>query len=79
MSGEPVVKRLDARPLRAAGIHPVEQVVAELASLAPGQAYELITPHLPGHVLERIAALGVESRTVEIGPEEFLTTFTRKG
>lgn len=78
MSGR-LVKRLDARPLKAAGIHPVEQVMTELAALAPGERYELVTPHLPGPVLERAAALGVRATTVETWPEEFVTTFERVG
>ncbi len=78
MSGPRVVKRLDARPLKAAGVHPVEQVLQDLAKLAPGEAYELVTPHVPGPVLERAAALGVKGRTAELGPEEFVTTFTRE-
>lgn len=72
-----VVKRLDARPLKAAGIHPVEQVLRELATLSPGEAYELVTPHLPAPIIERAAGLGVTGATVETGPEEFVTTFTR--
>jgi uncharacterized protein (DUF2249 family) len=79
VSGPRVVKRLDARPLRAAGIHPVEQVLQEVARLGPGEAYELVTPHVPGPILERAAALGVEGTTVQAGPEEFVTTFTREG
>ncbi len=77
MSGPRVVKRLDARPLKAAGIHPVEQVLQDLAGLGPGEAYELVTPHVPGPILERAAALGVRGTTAENGPEEFVTTFTR--
>ncbi len=76
-SGHRLAKRLDVRPLKAAGIHPVEQVVRELAALAPGDAYELVTPHVPTPVLERAAALGLTSETVEVGPGEFVTTFTR--
>lgn len=78
-TGPRVVRRLDARPLQAAGIHPVEQVLLELAGLGAGQAYELVTPHVPGPVIERAAALGVDATTVETGPEEFVTTFTRGG
>lgn len=77
--GGRLVKRLDARPLRAAGIHPVEQVLQDLTALAPGDRYELVTPHLPEKVLERAAALGVTGATVETGPGEFVTTFTRPG
>ncbi len=79
MSGPRVVKRLDARPLKAAGIHPVEQVLQDLSGLGPGEAYELVTPHVPGHLLERTGALGVTASTRQTGPDEFLTTFTRAG
>ncbi len=77
MTAPRVVRRLDARPLKAQGIHPVEEVLRELSALRPGEAYELVTPHLPGPVLERAAALGVLGASVETGPEEFVTTFTR--
>jgi uncharacterized protein (DUF2249 family) len=72
-----VVKRLDARPLKAAGVHPLEQVLRELAALGPGESYELVTPHVPEHVLQRVDALGVRGQTAQVGPEEFVTTFTR--
>ena len=42
------MKRLDARPLRAQGIHPVEEVLRDLAALAPGDAYELVTTFTRG-------------------------------
>lgn len=72
-----VVKRLDARPLRARGIHPVDEVLRDLAALGPGEAYELVTPHVPGPILEKAAAIGVRGSTAEVAPEEFVTTFTR--
>ncbi len=78
MSGR-LVKRLDARPLRAAGIHPVDQVLRDLAALAPGERYELVTPHVPGKILELAAPLAVRASTVETGPEEFVTTFEMLG
>ncbi|HET8725617.1 MAG TPA: DUF2249 domain-containing protein [Anaeromyxobacteraceae bacterium] len=71
------MKRLDARPLRAQGIHPVDEVMRELAALGPGDAYELVTPHVPGPILERAAAIGVKGTTAQVGPDEFVTTFTR--
>ena len=79
MSRSHVVKRLDARPLKAAGVHPVEQVLQDLARLGPEEAYELVTPHVPGPIIERAGAMGVKGTTVQSGPEEFVTTFTRGG
>ena len=78
MSGPRVVKRLDARALKAAGIHPLETVLRDLAALAPGEAYELVTPHAPGHVLEAVGGLGLRWTSVELGPGELLTTFTKQ-
>jgi len=72
-----LVKRLDARVLKAAGVHPLEPVLRDLAALGPDEAYELVTPHAPGHVLERAGALGVRWTSVETGPDEVVTTFTR--
>ncbi|MCM2332974.1 MAG: DUF2249 domain-containing protein [Anaeromyxobacteraceae bacterium] len=77
MSGPRVVKRLDARVLKALGVHPLETVLRDLAGLAPGEAYELVTPHAPTHVLEAIGALGLAHGSVEVGPSEVLTTFTK--
>jgi uncharacterized protein (DUF2249 family) len=73
-----VVKRLDARVLKAAGVHPLEQVLRDLGALAPGEAYELVTPHAPGHVLERVGGLGLRWTSVEAGPDEVVTTFTKQ-
>lgn len=78
MTAPRVVKRLDARVLKAAGIHPLDQVLGDLAALAPGEAYELVTPHAPTHVLEAIGALGLRWESVEVGPAEVLTTFTKR-
>ena len=77
MTASRVVKRLDARVLKAAGIHPLEQVLRDLGALAPGEAYELVTPHTPGHVLEEVGALGVRWTSVQASPDEVVTTFTK--
>jgi uncharacterized protein (DUF2249 family) len=72
-----VVKRLDGRPLRAAGLHPVEQVLAGLAALGEGEAFQFVSPHAPGPLLERTAH-GFDAEVVEESPGVFVTTFTRK-
>ncbi len=71
------MKRLDARPLRAQGIHPVEEVMGDLAALRPGEGYELVTPHVPGPIIERAAAIGARASAAQVGPDEFVTTFAR--
>ena len=79
MTAPRVVKRFDARPLRAQGIHPVEQVLADLAALGPGEAYQLVTPHVPGPILEKAALLGVTGTSAQVSPDECVTTFVRGG
>jgi len=72
-----VVVRLDGRPLRAAGLHPVERVLAGLAALQDGEAYQFVTPHPPGPLLERTRD-AFDAAVVEESPGVFVTTFTRK-
>lgn len=77
MSASRPVKRLDARILRAAGVHPFEQVATDLGALGPGEAYELVTPHAPDKLVARLGPLAFPHATVQVGPDEFVTTFTR--
>jgi uncharacterized protein (DUF2249 family) len=77
VTGACAVKWLDARALKATGIHPLEQVLRDLGALAPGEAYELVTPHAPDHVLEKVGELGLRWTSVQAGPDEVVTTFTK--
>jgi uncharacterized protein (DUF2249 family) len=72
-----VVQRLDGRPLRAKGLHPVEQVLAGLAALGEGEAFEFVSPHPPQPLLERTAH-AFDAAVVEVEPGVFVTTFTRR-
>ncbi len=72
-----VTQSLDARPLLAAGAHPVEQVMAALTTLAPGQVFELIAPFVPAPLIERGQALGVSAHAVTESPGLVRTYFTR--
>lgn len=53
-----VVKTLDASPLLAQGIHPLEQVIGETASFASGDIFEIITPFVPHPMMEKMKDLG---------------------
>ncbi|HEY3294769.1 MAG TPA: DUF2249 domain-containing protein [bacterium] len=64
-SGE-VVKELDARPLLAQGHHPKAEVLQELSGLEAGQIFLLVTPFVPGPL-------------VEMGRQQGLSTWTRQG
>ena len=68
----------DARPLLASGIHPLEKVISETATLDPGEIYEIITPFQPVPMIEKLEAMGFESHTVREEPGPFHTYFFRK-
>jgi uncharacterized protein (DUF2249 family) len=68
---------LDARPLLAQGIHPLEQVMKETANLIPGEIYEIITPFPPTPMIEKMEAAGLETHT-EMKDGLFSTFFCKK-
>jgi hypothetical protein len=70
-------RRLDARPLLAQGIHPVERVMSELGALGADDVYELTTPFVPAPLIERAAALGCVAHPVADGPGLVRTYFRR--
>ncbi|MCX6280574.1 MAG: hypothetical protein NTU51_01260 [Bacteroidetes bacterium] len=69
--------RLDARPLLASGIHPLEQVIKESAGLAAGEIYEIITPFPPMPMIEKMVAAGFDYFSEQQGME-FHTCFVKK-
>jgi uncharacterized protein len=52
---------LDARPLLAQGIHPLERVIQEAGTLKAGEIYEIITPFPPSPMIEKLTAMGFEA------------------
>ena len=48
---------LDARPMLAAGEHPVNQVIADLKSLKKGNIYKLTAPFLPAPLIDKASSL----------------------
>ena len=65
---------LDARPLLAQGIHPLEKVMAESGTLKTGEIYQIITPFPPEPMIEKMEALGFVSFS-EQQPDNFFHTF----
>jgi hypothetical protein len=53
-----IALRLDARPMLAAGEHPLNQVLTEIQKLQPGEIYELTTPFLPAPLLDAVRKKG---------------------
>jgi hypothetical protein len=54
-----VVAGLDARPMLAAGEHPVNQVIADLQALGQGDIYRLTAPFLPAPLVDKASSLGI--------------------
>lgn len=52
-----ITTELDARPMLAAGEHPVNQVVADLKNLENGKIYKLIAPFLPAPLIDKAGSL----------------------
>ena len=67
---------LDARPLLASGIHPLEQVMKETAAMDKGEIYEILTPFPPTPMIEKMQAAGFESFSEQEGME--FHTYFRK-
>lgn len=69
---------LDARPLLAQGVHPVDKVMGDLAALGPGEVYRLTTPFPPAPLVARAEGGGFEAHAVEEGPGLVTTWFRRR-
>lgn len=52
---------LDARPLLAAGEHPLERVKNGAEELNPGEIFELLTPFVPTPMIDKMEALGFDT------------------
>ena len=68
---------LDARPILAAGEHPLQRVVEESTKLAPGEIYEIITPFPPTPMIEKLTASGFQGFS-ETDPTGMFHTYFRR-
>jgi hypothetical protein len=75
--GAAVTRSFDARALIEDGGHPLEQVMAGLAALEPGQVYELVTPFAPEPLKDVAARKGFPSYSAPDGPAVVRTYFRR--
>lgn len=64
---ENIIASLDARPLLAAGEHPLDRVLRETRDLDPGEIYEIITPFPPIPMIEKLEAEGFASFSEQSG------------
>ena len=68
---------LDARPLLAQGVHPLERVHAECEALQPGEIFEIITPFPPAPMIEKMGAAGYAVHSEAGADGTFHTYFYR--
>lgn len=74
-----VVATLDARSILAGGGHPMQQVVAALDGLQPGQVFLLITPFVPEPLVDIAKKKGFDTHSEVSGPDLVRTYFLRPG
>ncbi|GEJ55846.1 DUF1858 domain-containing protein [Anaeromyxobacter diazotrophicus] len=79
LAGATPARTHDARAAIQAGEHPMQRVMADLAALAPGEAYELVTPFVPAPLLDLARAKGFESYSAAEGEGLVRTWFRRAG
>lgn len=68
---------LDARPILAQGLHPLEQVQQQCAGLNPGEIFEIITPFPPAPMIEKMADAGYETHAIT-GSDGMFHTYFKK-
>jgi hypothetical protein len=69
----------DARAAIDAGEHPMPRVMAELAALADGEVFALVTPFVPAPVVELARGKGFDGYSVTEGEACVRTFFRRRG
>lgn len=67
----PLGGELDARPMLAAGDHPVGQVMTELQKLPAESKYRLIAPFLPVPLIDKATGLGFLHWVEKINEAEY--------
>ena len=73
-----VVAELDAKDMLAAGEQPVNQVIADLNALPPGDIYKLIAPFMPAPLVDKASSLGVSHWITEKDDQELVIYFCRE-
>jgi hypothetical protein len=74
---EAVGHTFDARELIQAGNHPMPQVMSDLARLAAGELYVLVTPFVPAPLIDLAAQKGFLAWSSREEPEMVRTYFRR--
>jgi hypothetical protein len=73
-----VVAELDAKGMLAAGEQPVNQVIADLNALEPGDIYRLVAPFMPAPLVDKASSLGISHWVIPQGDQELVIYFCRE-
>lgn len=68
----------DAKEMLAAGEQPVNQVIADLNSMADGKIYKLLAPFLPAPLIDKAFSLNIQHWVEKINDENFNIYFFKK-
>jgi hypothetical protein len=71
-----IAGELDARPMLAAGEHPVNQVIADLKTLESGKIYKLSAPFLPAPLIDKASSLNFKHWVAKEDDGSFTIYFT---
>jgi len=71
-----IAAELDARPMLAAGEHPVNQVMADLKMLENGKIYKLTAPFLPAPLIDKASSLNYTHWMKKEDDGSFIIYFT---
>lgn len=72
-----IKESLNASEMLAAGEQPVNQVIADLKKLEPGDIYQLKAPFLTAPIIDKATSLGLLHWVDKKSDEEFLIYFAR--
>jgi hypothetical protein len=68
-------RSFDARAAIESGGHPLDPVLEGVSALAPGEVYELITPFVPGPLIQLVRQRGFDAYVSSEQPGECYTYF----
>jgi len=77
-SEDNITTELNASEMLAAGEQPVNQVMADLNKLTPGDIYELKAPFLTAPIIDKATSLGLLHWIEKKSDEDFIIYFTRR-
>jgi hypothetical protein len=70
-----VVAELDAAGMLSAGEQPVNQAIAEIQALEPGEIYKVVAPFLPAPLVDKASSLGVAHWATQKDDQTFVVYF----